>query len=124
MNTKEIISQMLRDRAIVMALLALLAMLLVIVIISAIYIRPSDLQVPIRYSAYGITNFYRDKWYYEIFLALFALVVTGLHLAIGVRLYQLKGREMTLGFIWFTVGILAITAVLLLAIFRVASLSQ
>jgi len=124
MNIKETISEMLHDRSMVIALLAVVGLLVAIVIISVIYIRPSDLQVPVRYSAFGITNFYRDKWYYEIILALFGFVMAGLHMAISVRLFQLKGREFTLAFIWLSVGLLAITAALLLAIFQVASLSQ
>lgn len=124
MNIREIISHMLRDRSIVIALIVIFGLLVAIAIISVIYIRPSDLQVPIRYSAYGITNFYRDKWYYEIVLALFGFVLAGLHLAISVRLFQAKGRVVALAFLWLTAGILAITVSLLLAILQVASLSQ
>jgi len=124
MNIKEVISHMLRDRSVVIALIAIVALLVATVVVSVIYIRPSDLQVPIRYSAYGITNFYRDKWYYEIILALFAFIQAGLHIAISVRLFQVKGRDVALPFLWLTVGLLAITVTLLLAILQVASLSQ
>lgn len=108
----------------VIALIAIVGLLVATVVISVVYIRPSDLQVPVRYSAYGITNFYRDKWYYEIILVLFGFVLAGLHLAITVRLFQAKGREMALAFLWLSAGILAITVTLLLAILQVASLSQ
>jgi len=124
MNTKEAISEMLHDRMIVFSLIVIGLILIVIIVISAIYIRPSDLQVPVRYSAYGITNFYRDKWYYELILSLFGFVMAGLHLALGVKLFQVKGREMAYRFLWLTAGLLAITATLLLAILQVASLSQ
>jgi hypothetical protein len=123
-NIRETISEMLRDRAIVITLIIIGLLLVAIVIIAAIYIRPSDLQVPVRYSAFGITNFYRDKWYYELVLALFGFVMAGLHLAIGVKLYQIKGRELAYPFLWLTIGLLAITTTLLLAILQVASLSQ
>lgn len=108
----------------IIALLAIVGLLVAIIVISIVYIRPSDLQVPVRYSAYGITNFYRDKWYYEIVLALFGFVMAGMHLAISVRLFQSKGREFTLAFLWLSVGLLAIATAMLLAIFQVASLSQ
>ena len=124
MNIKETISQMLRDRSMVIALMVIVLLLVTIIVIGAIYIRPSDLQVPVRYSAYGITNFYRDKWYYEIILVLFGFILAGLHLSISVRLFQTKGRQLSLAFLWLTVGLLAITATLLLAILQVASLSQ
>jgi hypothetical protein len=124
MNIKDTISNMLRERSIVIVLMVIVALLVATVVVSIMYIRPSDLQVPIRYSAYGITNFYRDKWYYEIVLGLFGFVLAGLHLAISTRLFQIKGREVALAFLWLTAGLLAITFTLLLAILQVASLSQ
>ena len=124
MNIKETIQEMIRDRSVVITLIAIVVVLGAIAVIAATHIRPSDLQVPIRYSAYGITNFYRDKWYYEIFLALFGFILAGIHLAISTRLYREKGRSFTIAFLWLTVGLLVITATLLLAILQVASLSQ
>jgi len=124
MNIKETISVMIRDRSVVITLIAVVVMLGVIAVIAGTHIRPSDLQVPVRYSAYGITNFYRDKWYYEIFLSLFGFILAAIHVAISTRLYREKGRGFAIAFLWLTVGLLVITATLLLAILQVASLSQ
>lgn len=101
-----------------------IALLLVIIIITGIvYIRPSDLQVPIRYSGFGVTHFYRDKWFYEILFMVFAVFVAVFHTLISAKLLQIKGREFALGFLWLTVILLVVSAVFILAILRVASLS-
>ncbi|TAH33622.1 hypothetical protein EYC58_00645 [Candidatus Saccharibacteria bacterium] len=124
MNIKANLKQMVGDRAFWAAWVVIGLIITAIIIIGAIYIRPSDLQVPVRYSGFGITHFYRDKWYYEIAFIVFALLVAVLHTFISARLLEVKGRQFALGFLWLTVVILAIAAVFTLAILRVAALSQ
>lgn len=124
MNIKASMKQMVGDRAFWAAWVVIGLIITAIIIIGAIYIRPSDLQVPVRYSGFGITHFYRDKWYYEIAFIVFALLVAVLHTFISARLLEVKGRQFALGFLWLTVVILAIAAVFTLAILRVAALSQ
>lgn len=124
MNIKANLRQMVGDRAFWAAWVVIGLIITAIIIIGAIYIRPSDLQVPVRYSGFGITHFYRDKWYYEIAFIVFALLVAVLHTFISARLLEVKGRQFALGFLWLTVVILAIAAVFTLAILRVAALSQ
>ena len=123
MNIKASMKQMVGDRAFWAAWVAIGLIILVIIIIGAIYIRPSDLQVPVRYSGFGITHFYRDKWYYEIAFIVFALLVALFHTLISARLLEVKGRQFALGFLWLTTIILVIAAVFILAILRVAALS-
>ncbi len=115
---------MVGDRAFWAAWAAIGLLIIAIIIIGAIYIRPSDLQVPVRYSAFGITHFYRDRWYYEVVFIVFALLVATFHTLISARLLEVKGKQFALGFLWLTVVILAISAVFILAILRVATLSQ
>lgn len=115
--------QMVGDRAFLAAWAAIGVVLLVIVLIGVVYIRPSDLQVPVRYSGFGITHFYRSKWYYEMVFIVFAVLVAVFHTLISAKLLDVKGRQFALGFLWLTVVILVIAAVFTLAIFRVAALS-
>lgn len=114
---------MAKDRSFWFAWGVIVLLLAVIIITGAAYIRPSDLQVPVRYSGFGITHFYRDKWFYEILFIVFALLVAVSHTLISAKLLQIKGREFALGFLWLTVIVLVVSAVFILAILRVASLS-
>lgn len=123
MNIKASMKQMVGDRAFWVAWVAIALVIIVIIVIGTIYIRPSDLQVPVRYSGFGITHFYRDKWYYEIAFIVFAMIVAVLHTLISAKLLETKGRQFALGFLWLTVVILAISTVFILAILRVAALS-
>lgn len=123
MNIKPQLKEMVKDRSFWFAWGVIALLLAIIIITGAAYIRPSDLQVPVRYSGFGITHFYRDKWFYEILFIVFAMLVAVAHTLISAKLLQIKGREFALGFLWLTVIILVVSAVFILAILRVASLS-
>jgi hypothetical protein len=124
MNFKHTLSQALGDRAFFFVWLLAVILVIVIIILGATYIRPSDLQLPVRYSSFGITNFYRDKWYYLIGFVVFALVVIVMHTGISLRLLAAKGRAFAIGFLWMTVAMLLIATVTIYALFRVVTLSQ
>lgn len=111
------------DRAFWAAWVVIGLIVAAIVVIGIVYIRPSDLQIPVRYSGFGITHFYRDKWYYEIIFIVFALVVAALHTLISARLLEVKGKQFALGFLWLTVVVLSVSCIFILAILRIAALS-
>lgn len=107
-------------------MLGLVIVLLLIGVINIIYIsltvEPSDLQVATRYTAFGDTNFYRNKWYYLLSFILFTVALLGTHIALAVKLY---GRQQK----YLAIGTLAMTGILLLAgwliarsVFRIAFL--
>lgn len=124
MNIKENTKLILADRPYLTSVVALLLVTLAIVVMGAFNIRPSELQIPVRYTSFGITNFYRDRWYYLLSLVLFAVVVAIMHILVSIRLYQAKGRDLAVSFIWLSVIVLIIASIFIFAVLRVASLSQ
>jgi hypothetical protein len=124
MYNKALFKQVFADRGFLAAWLVSLIVFVAIAILCIFEIRPSDLQVPIRYTAFGITNIYRAQWYSELAFAGFALLVMGLHTVIAVRLYSIKNRDIARGFMWLTAIVLAIAFLIFLAIFRVISIVE
>lgn len=122
MQSKTVFKQIFADRGFLAPWIVSLLVLIAILILSIVEIRSSDLQVPIRYTAFGITNIYRAQWYVELAFPAFALLVMGLHTFIAARLYTLKNRDISRGFMWLTAVILAISFLMFLAIFRVISI--
>jgi len=101
-----------------------LGLILLLIFIGVFYIRPTDLQVPVRYSSFGITNFYREKWFYELNFILFGLLVGVFHSLIGLRFLEQRGRDFATAFQWLTVIVLIISLATVTTILRVVSLSQ
>ena len=111
-----------KDRAYVTPLVIGALLVIVLLIMGASYIRISELQVPVRYSSFGITNFYREQWFYQFAFLIFGTAIYVMHTLVGLKLYQKKGHQFAVAFQWLTVAILTIAVVTIAAIFQVADL--
>ena len=83
---------------------------------------PSDLQVAVHYTAFGETNFYRDKWYYLITFIVFGLLLAVMHTALIVKLYVQGRRQIALLFTLLSMLILAIAWFMTWSVLRIAFL--
>jgi hypothetical protein len=99
--------------------LSVLIVLLVIIfsVIMSLLIHPAEIQPISHYSAFGITNFYKDQWFYRYAFIIFEVIVGILHIAISIKLLQTKGRPMAILFLWFGVGIIIAGFITALRIF-------
>ena len=111
-----------RDRAYVTPLVLGVFLVIALLILGAFNIRPVELQVPVRYTSYGITNFYNEPWYYQLTFMIFGIGVLVMHTLVGLKLYEKKGHSYAVAFQWLTVAILAITLITVATIFRVADI--
>lgn len=111
------------DRYIIVlvSLIALLA--LGICVYMGFIIRPTELQVVSHYTSFGGTNFYRDKWYYLLGFMAYVVLVTVAHLAIMIKIYAEKNRELAITFGWATVLLLIIALFMIRSILQIAQLS-
>ncbi len=118
------IKSLLSDRKYLFALIGLGLVVVVILVITLIYVRPGELRVPVRYSRFDSKNYSLEQWFYLLNFVVFALVVFFAHFGISAKLYQQKGREFALGFVYVGTTLLVIATVFFLAIFKIVSLSQ
>ena len=124
MNIKRSLSLALKDRTYMTVWFLSVALLIVLIVIGVFFIRPTDLQVPVRYSSFGITNFYREKWFYEFNFIIFGLLVGIFHGLIGLRFLEQRGRSFAIAFQWLTIIMLVVALATITTILRVVSLSQ
>ena len=97
-------------------------LVIILLVLGASNIRFSELQVPVRYSSFGITNFYREQWFYQLTFMVFGLSVYLVNILISLKLYQKKSANFAVAFQWLSVVILLMTIVTVAAIFQVADL--
>ena len=124
MNIKRSLSLAIKDRSYMTVWLLSVGLLILLIVIGGFFIRPTDLQVPVRYSSFGITNFYREKWFYEFNFIVFGLLIGILHGLIGLRFFEQRGRSFAIAFQWLTIIVLVIALATITTILRVVSLSQ
>lgn len=92
-------------------------------VVGVFNIRATELQVPVRYTSFGVTNFYTEQWFYQLVFMLFIAVVFAIHSFISLQLYKKKGVNFAVAFQWLTVVVLVLIFLTTLAIFRIADLS-
>jgi hypothetical protein len=97
-------------------------MAIIYIVYVALALDPSDLQVAVRYTAFGDTHFYRDKWYYFLSFILFGIVLGSVHIALAIKLYGRQQRQLAIGVLIFTLFLFIIGWIITRSILRIAFL--
>ncbi len=113
----------LKDRYLTVLLFSFLLVCIITVIFLLTAIHPSELQIVVHYTSYGPTNFYRDKWYYLLSFVGFVVVMAIFHGLITYKIFQKRGRELALAFVWLSILMVAIAGSLFYQVLKIASLS-
>lgn len=69
---------------------------------------PADLQIATRYTSFGSTQYYRNKWYYLLTFVIFGLMIVISHLGLIVKLATREMRPLAVAFGWVSVIILGL----------------
>lgn len=111
-----------RDRLAITMLIILAVGALALLAMTALSVRVSDVQVPTRYSGYGFTNLYRDKWYALLAFGIFPLLVFFINGFMAIKLHGSR-RGLALGILGISVFIMIIAIIVAQAVFRLAAFS-
>lgn len=111
-----------KNRAYATPLVLGVLLVIILLIMGATHIRVSELQVPVRYSSFGMTNFYRERWFYQLAFMVFGIIVYVFHALISLKLHDKKDIRFAIAFQWLTVIVLIMTVITVAAIFQVARL--
>lgn len=114
---------LLQDRYLVFLAIGIVVVALAFSLYVGFNIRITELQVVSHYSAFGGTNFYRDRWFYLIGFIGFALLVAASHIILMGKLYLEKDRHFAIVFGWATLLLLVIATFVVGSILQIAQLS-
>jgi hypothetical protein len=122
MFKKRELIQFSRDRLAVSLLIAFLLTMVILLVMTILRIHVSDVQLPVRFSGYGSTSIYRDRWYSLLSFGLFALITGGINGYLIVKLHTMRrGLSLGLALVSITIGVVAL--VVAAAVFRLAAVS-
>lgn len=124
MNIPTIFKQLLQDRVLTVLLSTYVLLVVILFVLSAINIRPGDLQVHTRYTSYGVTHYYTDQWYYLFTFLAFNTIFALSYLIIVIKAFFSRGvwtARVLLG-----LGIVMLTTSLIyqLVIFKIVGFSR
>ncbi len=108
------IKYIMSDRALMVGMVILILVTLAEIVYIGLSLKPSELQVVNRYSAYGEVHIYRNHWYYLLSFIAFAVGNLFFSVAFSIKTYEAHGRLVALmciysGLIvaivsWFTIS--------------------
>ena len=126
MKVKPVLKHAMSDRPFVISWLVLLLATLIITIVFSTQIRASELNLPVRYTAFGvgITHIYNDTWYYLLNFIIFICGSLVIHTFIALKLFLQKGTVFARLFIHLCTTLLIVEYFLISSVLGIASLSQ
>ena len=114
---------LLKHRLVVAILAVFLVESLAVFVYLVLSIQPTELQVVVHYTAYGPTNFYRDKWTYLISFVAFVSIIVPLFTLLIYRILVVKGEQLAAASAWLGVIVMAVAAATFYQVLKIASLS-
>jgi hypothetical protein len=126
MKVKLVLKHAISDRPLVISWFVLLMATLIIAVVFATQIRASELNIPIRYTAFGvgITHIYNDTWYYLLNFIFFIVGSLVVHTFIALKLFLQKGTVFARLFIHLSIILLLVEYFLISSVLGIASFSQ
>jgi hypothetical protein len=108
-----------KDRTAVILFLLVFGLAAALVVTTVLRLHASDIQVPVRFTAYGENNIYRDQWYTQLSYVGFAALLLIANVFLAAKTYVIN-RMLSLGFLAATILVLVIAVVVANAIFNLA----
>ncbi len=115
--------EVLADRKLLIFCVAILTGGLIYMAYVALSLSPSDLQLATRYTSFGETQFYRNKWYYLLSFVGLGVVYIVMHIGMVAKLYMTGMRDLAYALGWFSLLILLLMFVYTSSVLGIAYLS-
>jgi hypothetical protein len=100
------LKELIKDRYLLVLLVGFLLVCVVYSIVIGLSIHSSERQVISHYSAFGVTHFYFDQWFYLLSFLAFGLIVAVMHTIVAIKLLIVKGHSLAVLFAWASIGII------------------
>jgi hypothetical protein len=100
------LKELIKDRYLRVLLVVFLLISVSYAIVIGLSIHSSERQIISHYSAFGITHFYFDQWFYLLSFVVFGVIVSIMHTIISIKLLIVKGHPLAIMFAWVSIGII------------------
>ena len=102
------LKQVLADRKMLFFCVAIFVASLVYIGYVALSLHASDLQLATRYTSFGETHFYRNKWYYLLSFIMFGIIFMVVHIGVITKLYVSGMKPLATAFGWLSMIMLVL----------------
>ncbi len=117
------LKQILADRPVLLLLFGLLIGGVAYIMYVAFNLNASDLQLATRYTSFGETHFYREKWWYLLSFVGFGMLFIIAHITMLAKLHAIGLRQLAVAFAWLSLIVLVLMFVYTYAVLGIAYLN-
>ena len=118
-----ILKQLISDRPLMFLTIGFIASLVVYCVYVGFSVSATDLQIATRYSAFGETQYYRNKWYYLLNFIGLAVLMAVVHTGLIAKLRSRDMRPQAFGFGFLSLILVMILFLLTHSVLSIAYLS-
>ncbi len=111
------------DRPLMLLIMAIILGGVGYIVYVAINLSPSDLQLATRYTSFGDTHFYRDKWWYLFSFVGFGILYIIAHAGFTAKLFTIGYKQLAYGFAWLSIILLVLMFVYTNSVIGIAYLN-
>ena len=111
------------DRRIMLLMTGVLLGGVAYLIYLALNLQASDLQLATRYTSYGDTHFYREKWWYLLSFVGFGVLFIAAHLSMIAKLFVIGLKPLAYAFAWLSLIVLVLMFVYTYSVLSIAYLN-
>ncbi|MDR0957023.1 MAG: hypothetical protein LBM09_00380 [Candidatus Nomurabacteria bacterium] len=122
MDIKKLSREAIKSRMFVGCWILIFIQTIFLIVLVATNIRSTSVQIPIQYSAFNPMHYARDQWFYLFNFIFFAVAILVVNLLISLKILEIKGRPLALGFLWMTAAVIFISTIVIAALLRVAGI--
>lgn len=117
------VKHLMQDRLLLLMSIGILLLISIYIVYVSFVISPTELQIATHYSAFGDTQYYRNKWYYLFNFIVFGVVVAFFHIGAMAKLREREMRPLAIALGGLTFIMILILFLLTHSVLGIAYLS-
>lgn len=116
---KKFFKEITADKHLLAVILTVLLLVIVATIIIGLSLQVRELKMPFRYSSFGTTTIYFNRWFYSLNFLIFNIIVFIFHTILASKFYQTGNRVLAFTYLWLGFGVVFFNLVVSLLILNI-----
>ena len=114
--------QAVKSRVFLILWAVLVIEMIIIIALTLAYAKIGQPGVPYRYDGFSTEGIFRDNGGYLLNFLAFGIAVPVINSLVSLKVYMIKGRNMSLAVLWLTIVVMVVAIVFMLALFGLGNM--
>lgn len=119
LKIKKLFKEIIADKHLLASVVITVLLVIVATVILGLSLQVRELKMPFRYSGFGTTTIYFNRWFYLFNFLFFNIIVIIFHTILAAKLHQVGRRSIAIMYMWFGSGAIILNLVVFLSILSI-----